>query len=92
MTIATATRTIEIELTNETDPLFRYGQRLILAQGQTGKIIGWEHISEETRSKFDECDLPPAMGWHYSVRRNNPGLLSAIEIFSEAQLLRATQR
>ena len=48
MTIATATRTIEIELTNETDPLFRYGQRLILAQGQ----IDFLHIYQDFAGVF----------------------------------------
>ncbi len=89
---ATARRTLEIELTNESDPLFRYGQQVSLAQGQTGVVIGWEHIDRETRDKYEEPAYEaPELGWHYSVRRDEPGLIGAIELFSEAQLLRATQ-
>ena len=91
--LAATRRTLEIELTNESDPLFRYKQRVTLAQGQTGVVIGWEHVDEETRDKYEEPDYDaPALGWHYSVRRDEPGLIGAIELFSEAQLLRATQR
>ncbi len=89
---ATARRTLEIELTHESDPLFRYGQRLIFRNRQTGTIIGWEHIDQETWDKYEglEGDAPE-LGWHYSVRRDSPGSRYSIEILSESLLLRLLQ-
>lgn len=90
--IATAVkaRIITDELIAESEPLFRYGQRLTLTQG-SGRIIGREYIDEETWQKFEDPECyAPARGWHYKFVYDYPSRVQGpIELFSEAQLIDA---
>ena len=82
-------RVVAIALTTEPDPRFCYGQHLTLKRG-TGKIIGLEYISQETREKHPDLDKAPESGWHYSFGHDKASAaLHPIELFSEAQLIQA---